>query len=326
MRWSHPLPDQLPGEHTSDLAAVFSESTKRNTHCFGICLITHTYNTLHIIIQLKLGRSMVVGHVLMVHTCSFKFTNHIDMIAHTLAFFTSWGDIIGVCRTPVWSIHPFYGNGKSFCNFVWITKCHDCEMEHHRKDVTKMMSHRNHVCRYYYSLNNHLILIGVCIDTYVIYQGFWKIDRLVIRIAKFEHRYLEIHISNLVSWDTYVESCISIKSCISNLISHISRYVSQGISQILYLEIHISRYVSQILYLKSCISRYVSWDTYLKVYLKSWISYLKICISRHISNLKSHILRYISQGVSQILYLKSCILRYVYAFLASVWQRKSSFH
>ena len=38
------------------------------------------------IIQLKADRSMVVGHVLMVHTCSFMCTNHIDMIAHPPAF------------------------------------------------------------------------------------------------------------------------------------------------------------------------------------------------------------------------------------------------
>ena len=38
------------------------------------------------VIQLKWGRSMVVGHVPMVHTCSFMCTNHADMIAHTLAF------------------------------------------------------------------------------------------------------------------------------------------------------------------------------------------------------------------------------------------------
>ena len=31
-------------------------------------------------------RSMVVGHVLMDHTCSFMCTNHIDMTVHNLAF------------------------------------------------------------------------------------------------------------------------------------------------------------------------------------------------------------------------------------------------
>ena len=56
--------------------------------CFCICLIAHTYNTIDYvhIIQLKSGRSMVVGHVLRVRTCSFMCTNPIEMIAHTTAF------------------------------------------------------------------------------------------------------------------------------------------------------------------------------------------------------------------------------------------------
>ena len=37
------------------------------THCFCICLITHTTHKM----QLKSGRNMVVGDVPMVHTCSF---------------------------------------------------------------------------------------------------------------------------------------------------------------------------------------------------------------------------------------------------------------
>ena len=37
------------------------------------------------------GRSMVVGHILMVHTCSLMCTNHIDMTAHTPAFFPELG-------------------------------------------------------------------------------------------------------------------------------------------------------------------------------------------------------------------------------------------
>ena len=39
---SHPLPDQLPGEHTSDLAAVFSASTYGNNTLF-LHLPYHTY-------------------------------------------------------------------------------------------------------------------------------------------------------------------------------------------------------------------------------------------------------------------------------------------
>ena len=68
-----------------------------------------------------------------------------------------------------------------------------------------------------------LCLIGVCIDTYVIYQGF--LEKLTD--WSYVSRNLSIGISNLVSQDTYLESCIL-------------RYVSQ----ILYLEIHISNVVS----------------------------------------------------------------------------------
>ena len=51
VRRSHPFPDQLPGEHTSDLAAIFSTSN-----------YMPTIHYIHII-QLKLDRSMVVEHV-----------------------------------------------------------------------------------------------------------------------------------------------------------------------------------------------------------------------------------------------------------------------
>ena len=34
---------------------------------------------------------MVAGHILIVHTCSLMCTNHIDMTAHTPAFFTKLG-------------------------------------------------------------------------------------------------------------------------------------------------------------------------------------------------------------------------------------------
>ena len=39
---------------------------------------------------LLVDRSMVVGHVLMDHMCSFMCTSHIDMTAHNPAFFLSW--------------------------------------------------------------------------------------------------------------------------------------------------------------------------------------------------------------------------------------------
>ena len=47
---------------------------------------THSVSAFALLHILQSGRSVVVGHVLMVHTCSFMCTNHIDMIAHTLAF------------------------------------------------------------------------------------------------------------------------------------------------------------------------------------------------------------------------------------------------
>ena len=34
---------------------------------------------------------MVVGHILMIHTCSLICPNHIEMTAHTPAFFTELG-------------------------------------------------------------------------------------------------------------------------------------------------------------------------------------------------------------------------------------------
>ena len=57
----------------------FSMTTWGNTQCLSIHLIAPPTT-------LQSGRSMVVGHVPMVHTCSLMCTNHIDMIAHTLAF------------------------------------------------------------------------------------------------------------------------------------------------------------------------------------------------------------------------------------------------
>ena len=78
---SHLLPDQLPSEHTGDLYShfCFKVMTWKNAQCFCICLIAPPT-------ILQSGRSMVVGHVPKVHTCSFMCTNHINMTAHTLAF------------------------------------------------------------------------------------------------------------------------------------------------------------------------------------------------------------------------------------------------
>ena len=78
MRGSHPLPDQLPGEHTGCMPqAVHRSSTYSCLHC------CHSHTHSHMVTA---DRSIVVGHVPMVHTCSFMCTNHIDMIAHTPGF------------------------------------------------------------------------------------------------------------------------------------------------------------------------------------------------------------------------------------------------
>ena len=45
----------------------------------------------------QVGKSMVVGHILMVHTCSLMCTNHIDMMAHTQAFLKCWGTLWWSC-------------------------------------------------------------------------------------------------------------------------------------------------------------------------------------------------------------------------------------
>ena len=84
MRRSHPLPDQLPGEHTGPQVSCATDPLFFFTSLQ--CCHSHTHS--HMVI---VDRSMVVGHVPMVHTCSFMCTNHIDMIAHTPGLFTSWG-------------------------------------------------------------------------------------------------------------------------------------------------------------------------------------------------------------------------------------------
>ena len=81
LSWSHLLPDQLPGKHTglqSHVRQCLPLSAFRTTHL----LISHSY---------LVGRSMVVWHILMVHTCSLICTNHIDMTAHIPAFLTELG-------------------------------------------------------------------------------------------------------------------------------------------------------------------------------------------------------------------------------------------
>ena len=80
LRGSHPLPDQLLGEHTGP--HVMQGST-------SLSFDPSVQHFLHIH-SLIVDRSTVVGHVPMNRTCSFMCTSHIDMTAHNLAFFMSW--------------------------------------------------------------------------------------------------------------------------------------------------------------------------------------------------------------------------------------------
>ena len=51
-------------------------------HIYSVYTLTHSY---------LVGRSMVVGHIPMAHTCSLMCTNHKDMTSHTQAFITELG-------------------------------------------------------------------------------------------------------------------------------------------------------------------------------------------------------------------------------------------
>ena len=74
LRGSHPLPDQLPGEHTGP-----PSHTRQYLFVSALLGSTPTYS-------LMVHRSMVVGHIPMDHMCSFMCTNHIDMTVHNPAF------------------------------------------------------------------------------------------------------------------------------------------------------------------------------------------------------------------------------------------------
>ena len=74
LRGSHPLPDQLPGEHTGP-----PSHTRQYLFCSALVGSTHAHS-------LTVDRSMVVGHIPTDHTCSFMCTSHIDMTVHNPAF------------------------------------------------------------------------------------------------------------------------------------------------------------------------------------------------------------------------------------------------
>ena len=80
----------------------FSATTWGNTRCFCIGLIVPPT-------ILQSDRSMVVGHVQTVHTCSFMCNNHIDIIAHTLAFL----------RVGEHSCHPDFHHARRGWLALW---------------------------------------------------------------------------------------------------------------------------------------------------------------------------------------------------------------
>ena len=78
-----PLRSTLRGAYRCHGSCVHISASARQpgeTQCFCIHFIAPPT-------ILQSGRNMVVGHVPMIHTCSFMCTNHIDMIAYTPAFY-----------------------------------------------------------------------------------------------------------------------------------------------------------------------------------------------------------------------------------------------
>ena len=70
---------------------------------------------------------MVVGHILMVHTYSLMFTNHIDMTAHTPAFLPSWVPLIYMWSTVGHShVAHLWSNASGMITHPCINLAHDC--------------------------------------------------------------------------------------------------------------------------------------------------------------------------------------------------------
>ena len=85
LRRSHLLPDQLPGEHTGlpPYAGSVHSSICLQSHGFTHFTLTHSH---------LVGKSMVVGHILMVHTCSFNVhQSHRPDSRHPSLLFTKLG-------------------------------------------------------------------------------------------------------------------------------------------------------------------------------------------------------------------------------------------
>ena len=85
--------EEEPPPPRSTVWGAYMSAISCGTVPSSICLQSHICT--HFTHSRLVGRSMVVGHILTVHTCSLICTNHIDMAAHTPAFILlSWVPLI----------------------------------------------------------------------------------------------------------------------------------------------------------------------------------------------------------------------------------------
>ena len=80
---SHHYEEEPTPPRSTPWGAYRSAATTQCMNLWIICLHSHTSL---IASPSYADRSMVVGHILMVHTCSFLYTCHIDMTVHTPSF------------------------------------------------------------------------------------------------------------------------------------------------------------------------------------------------------------------------------------------------
>ena len=95
----------------------------------SICLQSHTFT--HFTHSNLVGRSMVVGHILVVHTCYLMCTNHIDMTAYTPAFLTELGTtcIYVECSTAGHShVSHLWSNAGRMVTHPCINQAYDCHV------------------------------------------------------------------------------------------------------------------------------------------------------------------------------------------------------
>ena len=87
VRRSHLFLDQIPGAYRWHGSCIHISASAWQP---GEMLNVTAFALLHLPTILQSGRSMVVGDVLTVHTCSFMCTNYIYVLAHTPAFLQIW--------------------------------------------------------------------------------------------------------------------------------------------------------------------------------------------------------------------------------------------